>query len=53
LQTNITSFGMFFSIVGGVILHYTTFEILYIFTIVALIISLVLSFKLKDLNNTK
>lgn len=49
LQTNITSFGMFFSILGGVILHYTTFEFLYIFTILALIISFVLSFKLKDL----
>jgi len=51
LQTNITSFGMFFSIVGGVILHYTTFEFLYIFTILALIVSFVLSFKLKDTQN--
>jgi MFS family permease len=48
LQTNIVSFGMFFSILGGIILSLTSFKTLYIFTICFLILSFVLSFKLKD-----
>lgn len=50
LQTNITSFGMFFSIIGGVILHYSSFSFLYIFTLIGLVIAFVLSLKLKDLD---
>ena len=48
LQTNIVSFGMFFSIVGGVILNFTNYTILYSFTILNLGIAFALSFKLKD-----
>ena len=48
LQTNIVSFGLFFSIVGGVILTLTSYEVLYSFTICSLSIALILSFKLKD-----
>jgi len=48
LQTNIVSFGMFFSIAGGVILTLSNFTFLYSFTIVCLFISLLFSFRLKD-----
>jgi len=48
LQTNIVSFGMFFSIFGGLLLSLTNYTILYSFTIVLLCIAFVLSFKLKD-----
>ena len=48
LQMNIVSLGMFFSIIGGVILSLTNYNILYIFTIIALVVSWLLSFKLKD-----
>jgi len=48
LQTNIVSFGMFFSIFGGVLLNFTNYTILYTFTIVCLGFALILSFKLKD-----
>ena len=48
LQTNILSFGMFFSIVGGIILHFSNFKVLYIFTIICLSMALFLSTKLKD-----
>jgi len=48
LQTNIVSFGMFFSLVGGVILTITSYEILYTFTIICLLLALFLSLKLKD-----
>ena len=48
LQTNITSFGMFFSLLGGVLLNFTSFTTLYIFTLICLCISLYISFKLKD-----
>ncbi len=48
LQTNITSFGIFFSLLGGIILNYTNFTTLYILTLCLLIFSLVVSFKLKD-----
>lgn len=48
LQTNIISFGMFFSIAGGILLNYTNYGILYGFTIVCLSAALFLSFKLKD-----
>jgi len=48
LQTNIVSFGMFFSIAGGVILQLTNYAFLYSFTIVLLSFALLLSFRLKD-----
>ncbi|VAY86497.1 hypothetical protein MNB_ARC-1_175 [hydrothermal vent metagenome] len=48
LQTNIVSFGMFFSIIGGVLLSLTNYDILYGFTVVCLILSFILSFKLQD-----
>ena len=48
LQTNIVSFGMFFSIIGGIILTLSSYYILYSFTIVCLAISLYLSKGLKD-----
>ncbi len=48
LQTNITSFGMFFSLLGGLILTFTSFTFLYLFTLVLLCVSLFISFKLKD-----
>lgn len=48
LQTNIVSFGMFFSLFGGVILTFTSYTVLYSFTLVCLSLSLFLSFKLKD-----
>lgn len=48
LQTNITSIGMFFSLFGGVILHYSSYSFLYSFTILLLSLALILSFKLKD-----
>ena len=47
LQTNITSFGMFFSLIGGILLHFTSFTTLYIFTLICLSISLYVSFKLQ------
>jgi MFS family permease len=48
LQTNIVSFGMFFSIVGGIILTLSSYTVLYGFTIICLLISLSFSFGLKD-----
>jgi len=48
LQTNIVSFGMFFSIFGGIILSLTSYEFLYGFTIICLFVALFLSRKLKD-----
>ncbi len=48
LQTNIVSFGMFFSVLGGVILNFTNYTFLYSFTLILLSIALILSFKLKD-----
>jgi MFS family permease len=48
LQTNILSFGMFFSIIGGVILSLTNYNVLYAFTISLLCLSLFLSTKLND-----
>ncbi|MEA3352370.1 MAG: MFS transporter [Campylobacterota bacterium] len=47
LQTNITSIGMFFSLFGGMILHFTSYNFLYGFTIIMLFASLYFSLKLK------
>ena len=48
LQMNIVSLGMFFSIIGGVILHYLNYTALYLSAITILIFALFFSFKLKD-----
>ena len=48
LQTNIVSFGMFFSIFGGILLSITSYEVLYSFTIICLFVALFLSRKLRD-----
>ncbi|MDD5372951.1 MAG: MFS transporter [Sulfurimonas sp.] len=47
LQMNIVSLGMFFSIAGGVILHYLNYNILYGSSIAVLLGALFLSFKLE------
>ena len=48
LQMNIVSLGMFFSIIGGVILHYLNYTVLYNSAIITLLLALCLSFKLRD-----
>ena len=50
LQINIISFGLFFSLLGGMILHFSNYTVLYSLTIIMLIFSLYFSFKLKDSN---
>jgi len=47
LQMNIVSLGMFFSIAGGVILHYLNYTVLYSSSIAVLLGALFLSFKLE------
>lgn len=49
IQTNITSFGMFFSFAGGLILSFSSYSFLYLFTIALLIVSFIFSLKLKDM----
>jgi len=48
LQINIVSFGLFFSMIGGVILHFFDYTTLYSTALAMLLISLYYSFKLKD-----
>ena len=48
LQINVISFGLFFSIVGGFILHFFSYTILYSATLVVLFFALYFSLKLKD-----
>ena len=48
LQINIVSFGLFFSMIGGVVLHFFNYTTLYTLTILMLITSLFISFRLKD-----
>ena len=48
LQMNIISFGLFFSLLGGIILHFSNYTLLYSVTITMLFLSLYFSFKLKD-----
>ena len=48
LQINIISFGLFFSLFGGIILHFFNYTTLYSITIAMLLLSLYFSFKLKD-----
>ncbi len=48
IQINIVSFGLFFSILGGAILHFFSYTVLYSVASAMLFISLYYSFKLKD-----
>jgi MFS family permease len=48
LQINIISFGLFFSLVGGALLHFFDYSVLYSTTLIVLAISLFFSSKLKD-----
>jgi MFS family permease len=48
LQMNIVSLGMFFSIAGGVILHFLNYTVLYSSAIITLLVAMYFSFKLKD-----
>ena len=48
LQINIISFGLFFSLLGGLLLHYFDYTILYTITIFVLLTALFFSFKLRD-----
>lgn len=48
LQVNIISFGIFFSLLGGAILHFSNYRVLYSLTIAVLLLALMFSFKLKD-----
>jgi len=48
LQINIISFGLFFSLLGGLILEIGSYTVLYSLTLLLLIGALFLSFKLKD-----
>jgi predicted MFS family arabinose efflux permease len=48
IQSNITSFGIFFSLIGGFILHFSSYEFLYSFTIIILIIAFIYSLKLSE-----
>jgi len=48
LQINVVSFGLFFSILGGMVLHFFSYTALYSITLVVLSIALFFSFKLKD-----
>jgi len=48
LQINIISMGMFFSILGGLILHATDYTTLYSVTMLMLVFAFLMSLKLKD-----
>ena len=49
LQINIISFGLFFSLLGGFLLHFFNYNVLYSITLFMLFISLYFSTKLKEL----
>ncbi len=48
LQMNIVSLGMFFSILGGFILHFGGYTLLYLVTAFTLFVAFILSFRLRD-----
>lgn len=53
LQTNITSLGLFFPILGGVILKYVeSYTVIYLLTILLLLLGFFLSLKLKKLDHS-
>ena len=52
LQVNITSIGLFFPILGGILLTLVkSYTFIYIFTIALLLLSLYLSLKLQDIKD--
>ncbi|MCX6076092.1 MAG: MFS transporter [Campylobacterales bacterium] len=53
IQMNTISFGLFFSLFGGIILHFFSYTILYGSTIFVLSIALIFSLKLKDKNQAE
>lgn len=48
LQMNIVSLGMFFSIIGGIVLHFFNYATLYASSVVMLMAALFLSFKIRE-----
>lgn len=52
LQMNIVSLGMFFSIFGGLLLHYTGYPLLYAVTFLMILFAFILSFRLRDAEET-
>jgi len=48
LQINIISFGLFFSLLGGVILHFSNYTFLYSLTLIVLFVSFLFSLRLRD-----
>ncbi|MDD2653056.1 MAG: MFS transporter [Sulfurimonas sp.] len=48
LQMNIVSLGMFFSIIGGIVLHYANYTLLYSLSLGVLLAAFFLSFKLTE-----
>ncbi len=48
IQMNIVSLGMFFSILGGVVLHFFSYTVLYSLSIAVLFLALLLSLKLQE-----
>ena len=48
LQINTVSFGLFFSILGGFVLHYLNYTILYSITLIVLLMAFFFSLKLRD-----
>jgi len=48
IQSNITSFGIFFSLIGGFILNFTSYNFLYGFSIFMLLIAFIFSLKLSE-----
>ena len=48
IQANITSLGLFFSIIGGFVLSWFGYDVLYTLTLILISLGLLLSFKLKD-----
>ncbi|MFA6137011.1 MAG: MFS transporter [Sulfurimonas sp.] len=53
IQMNTISFGLFFSLFGGIILHFFSYTILYGSTVFVLSIALIFSLKLKDKNQAE
>ena len=48
IQMNVVSFGLFFSMIGGVVLHFFSYAVLYSTTILMLLTALFFSFRLQD-----
>jgi len=48
VQMNIVSLGMFFSILGGFLLHFGGYTLLYTVTSLVILTALIISFRLRD-----